>query len=433
MTEKLVPITIRMFIPEELRTLKDKVNVASLLESFIDKGAFAKHVASRREGSLCEEDVDDISRRTLKNISDKYELEDLNYNPRRFYLDAQRLAVAFIGYFGKRIIPELAQDLQMKDEVGLVTDYPGRLYRYLSRPPGSLDPMLAHEAQRHAIATAMGADYLAADARGKLGSILAAVHDHLNTRLFEGVEGSGGPQIFSSYHDDDTNDVVGYPGQSPKRITAHEKRYEKNVRLIQGIGYVLTGPREKDGDAALVKSIAQAQLPENKGIINVARDIEDGIGMMFVPMDPAVKVEELIERVLKVIGPEGTEIKMPGEAKDLKIGKIKSEPTRGKGRGQSSTLKSHVVKIWFEGILSPIELFFMDRTNYTNSLLEVGQRDQITGLYQGSSHELYEIRRGAKVIRVPFSKERYPIPVEEALIRRDMVVAQDLRGRYRVV
>ncbi len=430
MAEKLVPVTIGMFRPEECRTLGDKHNVAALLESFIGKGAFRRHLVLKQRGNIAEDEIEEITSGTLNNISGRYGLRELDYNPRRFYLDAQRGAKTFINYFGK-LIPELAQSLQMKDEVGLVTDYPGRMYRYLSRPADSLDQMVAYEAQRHAIATVMGADYLAADARGKLGSVLAAVHDRLNINLFKGVEGSGDPQMFSSYHDDDTNDVVGYPGQTSKRITAHEKKYEKNVRSIEGRGYVLTEPREKGSDVTLVKSIAKAKSPENKGVIDITRDIEDGIGMIFVPMDPAVKVEELIEKVLQAVGPVGTEIKMPGEEKMLKIQKIKLEPTRERDRGQSPTLKSRVIKIWFEGISSPIELFFMDRNNYTNSLLEVGQRDQVTGLHQGSSHELYDIRRVSEVVRVPYPRERYPIPIEEALVRRDMSIAQDLRRRYR--
>ena len=74
--------------------------------------------------------------------------------------------------------------------------------------------------------------------------------------------------------------------------------------------------------------------------------------------------------------------------------------------GQNPTLKKRYIAI-YEGI--PIEIVYYDVKGYKNSQEHIGKKNSI-GLYGGSAHELFEIRRSLPILLYFFPFEAYRKP-----------------------
>lgn len=350
-------------------------------------------------------------------------------DPQEFYLQQNKGALAVIRYFSK-LVPELATEWEVKDEIADLSDRPSDLLRLLARPPKSIDTILAYEAQRHANIIYQLGMLNARTLNGRLRTVLSDVNRLLNGRLFEGPEGYGDKIFLESFHDDETNQVVGFPDRHDRRpLTAHLKRISMVVRKTREMGAVRTSSRKKDDSIAIVKSWVKAL--NNGGKIHINDAVQDSIGREFVLMDDSIPPEQFADLIVSVIeSVVGSELwEIP------KIDKVEKDDKADGDHGQSPEPSFNARrKIWFENIPTPIEMKFYDRETYLNSVLEVGTRNPETGLFMGRSHELFELRRGMEAARVPFPQERYPVndyDLNAAFVSRSKQVAFGQRAMYK--
>lgn len=381
------------------------------------------------------EQTERINTHFLNSSSKIYNLPDQT-DPLAFYKEQRNGAIAVIQYFGK-LVPELAEDFELRDEITHLSDRPSDLLELLSSSPKKIDPTLAYEAQRHAVIVYQLGMINARALNGTLRNVLADVQDLLNEQLFEGPQGSGTSIFLESFHDDETNQVVGFPDRNDHRpLTAHLKRMRTVVRNIPEVGLIHKKPREKDLAVTIVKSWVKAL--RNGGQIHIDDAVQDSIGMRFVLMDDSVPPEQLADLVASVIK-AGIESRMEVNhpKKIPNITKIEKDDVVGIDHGQSPEINFNARrKIWFDGIPTPIELIFYNRETYLNSRLEVGTRDSETGLYMGRAHGLFDLRRVREGVDVPFPEEIYPVDdytKNVAFVNRSKQVAYGLRNMYRAV
>lgn len=356
------------------------------------------------------------------------------WTPQTFYSQSRYEAITAIQYFGL-LVPELAEDFELRDEIAQLSDRPSDLLRLLASPPKSINPTLTYETQRHAIV-----QYQLGMIKGRalnegLRNILSDVQQLLNEELLEGPVGDGEHVFLESFHDDETNQVVGFPDRNDRRpLTAHLKRLRLVVRKIPEVGSVHKKPREKAWGPTIVKSWVKAL--KNGGAVHVNDAIQDSIGMRFVLMDDSVPPEQLADLVVSAIK-SGIESRLESnhQRKIPNIAKVEKDDETGTDHGQSTEINFNARrKIWFDGIQTPIELIFYNREVYLNSRFEVGKRNPETGLHMGRSHDLFDLRKVREIVRVPFPETIFPVSdydLNAAFVNRDKQVAYGLINMYK--
>lgn len=426
------PINIDYLVPD-----KDKRSQATNLQiARIFRGFFGHHALS-----LCRKGTTDFSIKQSEKInSDFFEANTKIYHlPEKassqdFYRNMRIAAITVPQYFCK-LVPELEDAFELRDEITNLSNRPSDLLRYLANP-STVHPVLAYEAFRHAISHF---HLSAIEARTKnwgLENLLFDIQDVLNEDLFEGVEGSGDPIILESFHDDDTNTVVGFPDRGDRRpMTAHLKRQQIVVRTIDSIGQVHKKPHKKETGATMAKLWAKAR--KNGGIVHIDDAIKDSIRMMLVLMDDAVPPAQLADLVVSVLKSgidQRLETNHPRKMPRIDDKKTTAADQTDKGRGQSNKINLNARRlIWFEGIPTPFELTIYNRETYLNSVMEVGNRDPLTGLYDGRAHTQFELRRALDVIRLAFPEERYLVDdytINKAFVNRSKQRAFARRAMY---
>lgn len=419
MAEKITPVTLEMFRPRvEDRSEETNAHIARLLGLFSGRDSLRFYKEMRTGRVLSDEAVAEIDRYALRSIKKYFHLPEAS-DPQEFYLQQQKQAIGLIEYYGE-LLPEEKQNLALKNEISLLSDSPSDLLRLLSRPSETIDPTLAFEAHRHALCLYDLGQMNARTKRGRLRTVLSRVHQIFNEKLFEGPEGAGSKFVLESIHDDETNEVIGFLDEDkPIPPTAHLKRTPLIVRKIPDAGLVYTSPRKKDDRIALVKTIAKSQ--HNGGVLNIEADVLDGIGIMIVLLENRMMPEELAQRTVSILKDDPR----------IRVRKIEVEDETSTDHGQSPKYKHLCRRIWQEDVPTPIELKFQDRRNYLNSILEVGDRDEDTGLYMGRAHELFELRRANQAARILFPPEIYPQKLEYAFVKRSVHLARVLRDRYK--
>lgn len=414
MLETLGPVTNEFLLPAEERSAGTNRRMTYLMLDVIGRGRRDLY-RKASDGILPEDTADEIDKFVFGSLKRRYHLPDRT-DLREFYLQQQKHAIDVVDYFGE-ILPDVARDLELKDEISLLSDKPTDLIRLIFRPPASIDPVLAYEVGRHIYLSHISGMIHARTLNGRLRTRLSDVHHLLNEKLFEGPEGAGEKYLLKSYHDDDTNEVVGFPDGSRRPLTAHLKVIPLTVRRIDG-ELIYTSPRKKNDRVAILKAIAKAQ--NNNGVINVDGDVQDPTGMMFVPIGNGVTPDQLADSVVSVIESDSRS----------KVEKVEDDQLNT-DRGQSPRYKHTCRRIWFRDVPAPLDLIFQTRENYLNSILEVGTRNPETGLYEGRAHPLFERRRARKVESSIFPPKVYPIDIDTAFVNSSRLKAQELRSMYK--
>lgn len=417
MAEIITQVSLEMFRPiAQERTSVINRQLLHLMGNFFGRKRLHVHLGIKTGVALPEEEPEVVDRHVFGSIKRIFHLP-YQSDPQEFYLQQQKQAIGVVGYIG-RILPEIAEELDLKDEIGLLSDSPSDLFELLSKPSLDIDPTLGYEVQRHMLLSVVGGSINARTLNGRLRTVLSSVHKQFNASLFEGPDGAGSSFVSESIHDDETNQVVGFPDQA-QRVppTAHIKRIPFSVRKIPGIGLVYTSPRKKDDDNAVVKSLAKAL--NNGGVVDI-NDVEDGIGMMFVLMDNNFSPKELADRIVSVI-----------ESGSRNVDRVEDDDKVGTDHGQSPNIQFTRRKIWFKEVPTPLELMFFNRKDYLDSRLEVGSRNYETGLFEGRAHELFELRRVNDVLPVLFPAEIYGVDFSHAVVKEMRLKAEELRARYK--
>lgn len=385
-------------------------------------------------GVFSDKEAERIDQFFFKSSRQIYHLPNWTH-PRSFYHERKQNAIAAIQYFGE-LVPELAEDFELRDEITHLSDRPSDLLKYLANPSG-VDPTLAYDAQRHALLHYQLGMIEARALNAGLCNLLYDIQDVLNQRLFEGLEGSGEPIFMESFHDDETNRVVGFPDRHDRRpLTAHIKRLRIVVRKIPGIGLVHKKPNVKDVGPTIAKSWVKAE--HNAGTVHIDDAIQDSIRIKLVLMDDNVPPGQVADLAVSVIK-SGIESRLESDhlRKIPEIVEVENDDVADTDHGQSTEQNFNARrKIWFKGVPTPFEMIIYNRETYLNSILEVGNRDPETGLYKGRAHDLFELRRGWEVIRVPFPEEVFPVSdydLNKAFVNQSKQVAYRLINMHKKV
>lgn len=388
----------------EDRSFMTNIQLGRTLAEFYGKEAIQLSRELLAGGTFTTEKAREINDQVFRSGKKIYRLPKL-CDAQDFFMQQQKGAIAAVKYFVE-LVPELAGEWELKDEITDLSDRPSDLLRLLSRPPGSIDPTLAYEALRHSIMLYQLGMSNARTKNSRLHTVKTDINRLLDEKLFAGPEGHGEKFFIESFHDDETNQVVGFPNQGDHRpLIAHLKRIPLTVREINGIGYVHTSSRKKDDTIVLLKSWIKAQ--ENGGKIHLDEAVKDSMGRMYVLMDDSVPPEQLADLVVSTIESHaGSDLwEIP------KITKKERDNKTGDDHGQSSQPDKPNLNdrwnIWFENIPTPYELIFYDRETYLNSRFEVGTRDSETGFYMGRGRRLFDLRRAWLASKIPFPQEIY--------------------------
>ncbi|MBI4039078.1 hypothetical protein HY384_03925 [Candidatus Daviesbacteria bacterium] len=435
MSEKIIPVTIDMFQPEvEDRMPETNRQLALLMRDRWGRDSLRFRKIMRAGGNLPEDAPKAIDDYVFGSSRIRYSLPEY-VDLREFYLQNQKHAIGIIEFY-HALLPAL-DGLELKDEISLLSDRPSNLFELASMPEGQIDPVLAYEAHRHILVTDISAMIASRTLNNRLRTRLSDVHRLLNQVYFSGPVGAGSRVVLGSIHDDETNQVIGFPN-TMQRIpaTAHLKTVPTTVRKIRreviDVGkdelMVYTSPRKKDDRLAVIKCLVKAK--KNGGVVDINHmdtGVLDPIGMIIVLMDDRAKPEELADKTASIINSD-PKLRVVGVEKDDKT---------GKDHGQAAEMNfSARRRTWFEDIQVPLELIFYDRETYLNSRLEVGTRDPQTGLHNGRAHELYGNRRAEEGFTILFPKKRFPVNSPDcsgrAFINRSLLYAEELRAMYKV-
>lgn len=421
MAEKVIPITLEMFNPKD-RSARTNRQLARFMAEFFGRGCLRLHRAMRSGRPLPAVTAEEVDEAVFASIRQIYGLPDQT-DPQEFYLQQHRQGRGVMEYLG-RLFPEVAGEIELKDEVTYFSDRPSDLFKLISRPSDRIDPVLAYELQRHVLFAHISGLSNARNLRIRAQSFLAGFQGLFNDKLFEGLEGAGDKYVLETVHDDETNEVIGFRDDM-RTIppTAHLKRIPEMVRSIPEIGLVRTKPRKKDDGNVVIKALVKAL--SNGGEIGI-ESVQDSIGMMFCLTDPHSSVEKLTDTVLEVL--------KSGPRKIVTINR--RDQVRG-NRGQSPKFNFTRLEVQFEDMPTFFELVFRTAEQHVNSLLAVGKRDS-KGNFDGEAHLLYEARRASRILPIIIPKEVYdrdpdkPMDLDRVIVNRMKHIADDLRGRHRV-
>lgn len=424
MSERIRTVTSEMLRPRvEDRSLHANRQLVYLVGDYFGFGrnnepdGLGAYKLLRAGGELSRNEKREINSFVFRSIGHHFGLSDRKAC-RLIYMQQQKDAIGAVDHL-RAFLPELSSELDLKNEIRTPSDSPADLLELLSLPPDKINPVLAFQIHRHGIFTYIAARHNSTVFDSRLNTIIQRQYQHLSRHLFEGLIGAGQTVKVHTAHDNETNEVIGFPSSDQAiSSTAHRKTIPVPVREIKDFGLVYTNPRKKNDFTVILKALAMAH--HNGGIID-PDGVKDRGGMEFVPMDMDVDLEELADRVIEEMksGPYPPE-------------KIKVDNQADQDRGQSSKLRMVRRIIRFNGSPISFEFKFCNLENYINSLLEVGRKDPDSGLYDGMSYELYKPRRMQKVLRDVFPPVIYTQDLEGASVKRNEWIAQDLRVRYRV-
>lgn len=431
-TETIRPIATEWYRPEG-RSFETNFQLGRVMAGFFGEDAIRLCRGLAAGTTLSKEEAEAMDVRFLESSRKIYNLPD-RVDPQQFYLQQNKGAIEAIQYFG-RLVPELAADFELKDEAIRLSERPSDLLELLASQPPNIDPRLAYEVRRHAVLIYQLGMINARTLNVKLQTVLSDVQSILNDKLYEGPLGYGERISWESFHDDETNEVVGFPDHNDRKpLTAHLKRMSFGVRRIRDVGIVYTNDRKKDDTVAIVKSWVKAL--RNSGTIHMDDAVQDSIGMTFVLMEGDATPEQLADLVVSVIkaGIE-SRIEFNHRRQLPNIASVETDDVVDGDHGQACKASFDARrKIWLEGIPTPIEVMFSGRETHLNYRLEVGTRNPETGLYEGRGHPLFELRRGREAVRVPFPKEIYPVDdhiLNTAFVSRSKQIAYGLRGMHK--
>lgn len=430
MVEGQIPITLRNFRPAEVGARPD-IQEIRLLRQAIGKERLYVCRGMQAGEDLSWEEAIAINVHALDSLRVRWGLPE-GCDMQECYMQAQKNAIGVIKYYMTRL-PEIAEDAGLKDEVDTISERPSDLMRLLFRKPESIDSTLSYEARRLTYLMDISGQINARTRNVGFRTILSDIRSALYRRgLFEGPEGTGKPIILESFHDNNTNTVMGFTDSGQKMPqTAHLKKNPFTARSIEGVGLVSTSYRKKDDRIAIIKALAKAKDNKAKGkgdVISIDNDVIDGMGIMFGLLEDRVTPAEFIERVVALIDNHPIET----ESGQLKLIDAKPDNNSGTDHGQAEEPSFNERRqLCFEGISIPVELIVSNRETFLNSRLEVGKRDSESGFHKGRSHELFENRRAFEVSDVLLPEEVYRPDFHAAFINRDKLIARDSRARHR--
>ncbi len=355
-----------------------------------------------------------------------YDLDN-SADPEEFYLNQMRRAKHGVEYINE-VLPELKQEVGLKNEVDLLPDSPSAQLRYLALPDGQIDPVMKWEIFRNLLFMHIEGVNSSRGRKYRLRTLISTFHDALSERLFEGVPGSGIKHELEGVFDNETNSLLSlHRGESDLKPGEHLKRIPFMTRTIRGVGDVLATARRKDNSA--IKVIAKAALGD--GVINVDTAVEDSIGMMFVTLGEEDNIDLLKDRVRTVIADKPLQILNGG---CFRLVDVKPDDKFDGNRGQSTGINFQRDKFYFEGVPLPVEVFYMDRENYLRSILHVGEVNPLTGFLDGSAHGIYQPIRLKSVLPVTHPYSIYQISEDrfsDLIAREQANKANSLRQQYR--
>lgn len=332
-------------------------------------------------------------------------------SPHSFYEQQRGVANGVMAYVPETAFPRRYRE-RIKNELQVLYDTPSERLKMLADP--TVDDKLKFEAVRQMVLAHASALLNARSLNGTLNRRVGLLHQHIGEQIYSGKRGRTYERRFASYHDPDTNTVLGVGEVSDVASSpVVTKQHSREARHITGLGFVYTNMRLKNEAVATVKSLYKA--PDAGGFVNPDA-VQDSAGIMYTALGDRPMVDKLVDRVAQAV-----------EAYPDTVNVVEDHQT-GNDHGQNNGVEFQRLQVHLKDTPVPIELMFYALPDYLNSVYEVGERDPQTGHYTGQAHDLFAIRRVARVLPFLYPKYIYKKLDYGAAVRERMEeVAQDLR------
>lgn len=311
----------------------------------------------------------------------------------------------------------------------------------LTLPDTKIDLVCRYEQGRQLALALSAAEIKQEDKKGDAEKALAEIHDLLVKNLFAGKVGGIEDYLFYSYHEPETNKLIGLSKQypNPHYKGTWVKKHKEPVRSIEikdQSGRIVTvikalyDPDQKDTGSAVIKawqrSLKNANAETRNAKIQTSPHREDGTRLMIVPMITSLAQGRVLRDFITTEMGKVLE-KLPGFIK------IKPDDEVNPKNGDPSRFLSRRRKIYTKTLEHrPIEAAILSLGDYISQLYEVGSFDPRLGMHTGPAHPLYKLRRVAEIAEFLWPTEIFHIDLEEAFKLSSHHITFDLCREKRI-
>lgn len=313
-----------------------------------------------------------------------------------FYMNQMRTANKSVSYVLSESLPPGYVDVYgLRNEVVLHNGPTERLMRSVSSYQDEIEQF---ELVRQLVLAGISSEIEARTRRSKPYERLYQMQNLFNRHFFN-RDGKNTTHLVTLHalHANDTNEYLepvlntDYMAHSfPSSANNHIKYHRFQARSSNVVGNVLTQPRKKRDEVALVKAVDKSR--HNNGIVDISKHVQDPLGILFVALDD-VEIgnnnsrDELYEQITNLVASDvGATLE-----DDNKINTVRSS---------SQFIPWKRVNVKHAKYEDPVELIFFSAADYINYHFNVGDGSTV-------AHSLYEIDRSQRVFSEYFPQHIY--------------------------
>lgn len=373
--------------------------------------------------------LDEDSRRDYKGLIDPYffaafadafKVPD-GLTPRGFYSQAGEIAMSVVAHLARLTKIDDFKD-PFLDEMNPHAPSPTDLLFHLARLNQGRNPKLDFSTKKHFLLLNIAASFEATSESDPIKDVLSDMQFEMNKSLYyRGRDGFREQCVVYAYHDPLTNRFLGFTGDKPEvDLNKRLLRHEYDAHVIEKVGRVYTIRNSKDPVSATEKAIAEAF--DHNGVIR-PQDVKDNMRMTFVALEGNLSSSEVQRRKQVGIVHKRVLAFLQGYKG---IRKIVPHDRVDNSRGQSR-ISWKRDDVYLHDTCVPLEFVTIREPDYLNYRLEIGHVDPETGLYKGSAHRLYDIRRNAPGAILLLQEVLSPEQAMRALAVKSIETAEDIR------
>ncbi|HRN69925.1 MAG TPA: hypothetical protein PLS49_01960, partial [Candidatus Woesebacteria bacterium] len=313
-----------------------------------------------------------------------------------FYMNQMRTANKSVSYVLSESLPAGYVDVYgLRNEVVLHNGPTERLMRAVSSYQDEIEQF---ELVRQLVLAGISSEIEARTRRSKPYERLYQMQNLFNRHFFNRENKSTTHLVtLHALHDNDTNEYLepvintDYMAYSfPNSENTHVKYHRFQARSSNIVGNVLTQPRKKRDEVALIKAVDKSR--RNNGIVDISKHVQDPLGILFVALDDVENGnnssrDALYEQITNLVSSDvGTELE-----DDNKI---------NTNRSSSQSIPWKRVNVKHSKYEDPVELIFFSAADYINYHFNVGDGSTV-------AHSLYEVDRSQRVFTEYFPQQIY--------------------------
>lgn len=349
-------------------------------------------------------DIPEIARRRVdRRVYDKVRtMFDVMGSKISFWRKAIGLANDSVNYARNILFPDQDRQATLTTNIDWSDRRPSSALEILTTPTRMIGEQCRYEQGRQLGLALLCAELMKGDENGEANAMLSRVNKFFEKKLFQGRKGDPKRYETFSYHDPETNKLVGFSRQYPdpdfdKRLWVKSLVHPvRMVRVGSALGTTegsiptLYDPREKETGAAVIKalhrSLKEDMVQPNGGMIEPSRYWGDRLGVRLVLMEGDRPLRDKLTADLEGLfwGFDGVYQIKPDDDVDPK-------------NGQSNRVEFRRRQIYIKGLKHPFEMIIQLHEHYLSQLYEVGKFEPAIGMHNGVAHDLYKFDTVARV------------------------------------